>query len=161
MQLLRVVIASAVVPLLALSAWGEEIHQQQPFPGLFSLLSRFALSLILIIVLIWGTVYLLRRASNPGKTGKSVMIKVMARTFIAPKKGIYLVRVAGKVIALGITDSQITKLAEFSPEEVFEFPTNPNQSGLEGHTFLRQLKSKLNLWGEKWRNNTGKDRQLR
>ena len=67
--------------------------------------SKLGLGLALVILLAWGAVYLLRpstvgqQCSGVGKT-----IRIAERTYLSPKKAIYLVEIGDRTLALGVTD---------------------------------------------------------
>ncbi len=86
-----------------------------PSPSLFGLLARLVLSLTLIVGLIYASIYLLKRFSSGAKRKSARReIEVLERTFIAPKRLIYLVKVRSKTLVLGVTDSNISLLTELS-----------------------------------------------
>lgn len=143
--------------LCSFSVWAVDTEsesswegQSQSFSSMPGLVVRVVFWLVLIAVLIWALVYLLKRLSfqrsdrsSPGST-----IQVLDRALIAPKKAIYLVKIAGKVTALGVTDAQINMLTELPAEETLSVYTQ-NRPDLP---FIQDLKRKLGLLGAKAKN---------
>ncbi len=95
--------------------------QNMPAPDMphtYGLIARMAFSLIIVIGLIWGVVLLLRRISGKRVSGAAKsFIKVLERSYIAPKKAVYVIQVGNRTLAVGVTDAQMTTLAELDPEE--------------------------------------------
>jgi flagellar biosynthetic protein FliO len=90
-------------------------------PSLVGLMLKLLFSLAIIIFLIWLSVYLIKKTSMAKGLGLqfagSGLIEILERSYIAPKKAIYIVKVGGKVLAIGVTDTSMTTLAEFSLDE--------------------------------------------
>ncbi len=81
--------------------------------------SKLGFGLGLVILLAWGTVFLLRKSSlgrQAGGVGKT--IRVAERTYISPKKAIYLVEIGDRTLALGVTEENITALSEWQAGEL-------------------------------------------
>lgn len=87
-------------------------------PDTTGLVTRMALSLLTVVVLIWGVVQLLKRF-GPGGTGAASgrHIRVLDRAYIAPKKSIYVVQIGEKAMAVGVSDAQITPLTDLDLDE--------------------------------------------
>ena len=89
------------------------------YPDGLSLLMRMLGSLALVSCLIIGVVFLLRRyvfgRNGTGNAGGE--IKVLSTTFLGPKKSIYLVRVLNRILVLGVSESQMQTLSEFTSDE--------------------------------------------
>jgi flagellar biosynthetic protein FliO len=85
------------------------------------LVVRTGLSLVAVILLIWGAVQILKKLS-PGGTSSAPgsHIRVLDRAHIAPKKSIFVVQVGGKAIAVGMTDQQMTLLTDLDLEDTLE-----------------------------------------
>ena len=94
---------------------------------------RTILSLVLVIAFILGSLYLLKRMTGGGSVnkGNGALIQVMATNFIGPKKAISIVKVAGEMLVLGITNTEITFLSKIdSPEAVKEVESIKVSEGL-------------------------------
>ena len=98
--------------------WREETTPRKEL-NLFGVLLRLSVSLILVVLLAWGVIYVLKRATR-GQVGamEDRALQVLERTSVAPKKAIYLVRVGERVIAVGVTEAQINFLCECPLEEI-------------------------------------------
>lgn len=104
-----------ILGMLGISA-GDSLHRLDPMPqsadGLWGILLRLVFFLALIVGLIWGSIYLMRRMSGRhGKRG-GCRIRVVERMFIAPKKALYIVEIGGRAMVLGVTDAHISMLSE-------------------------------------------------
>lgn len=84
---------------------------------LASLAFRVGVTLAVILVLIVGGVYIVRLVGGrPGLESESRM-KVLDRCFLAPKRALYTVRLGDRVVVVGVTDTNISAVTEFSPDE--------------------------------------------
>jgi flagellar protein FliO/FliZ len=131
-------------PLLA---WGNEVAGLQKEGSVVGLLLRLILSLVLIVGLIYGSLYLLKRTQGK-KSSLGKNIEVLERSFISPKKGIFVVKVLSKVLVLGVTESSINCLAELN--ELPPDKTNPDLNPMSQKKksfldFLQEAKSKISL----------------
>jgi len=74
---------------------------------------------ILIVVMIIGLVYILKRFVYTRKEllGKNRAIQILSSTYIAPKKSLMLVEALDRLLILGVTDSQMHLITELKREE--------------------------------------------
>ncbi len=84
-------------------------------------------ALFVVVVGIYGFLYLLRRmmGSKLSSNRNGRLIEVIETTFITQKKTVSLVRFGDRAILLGITDGNMTPLAELSVEETAKIMTEP------------------------------------
>ena len=108
-------------------------------PSYVDVLVKLGLGLGLVVILAWGMVWLLRRSSlgqQFGGVGSAV--RVVERTFLGPKRAVYLVEIGDRTLALGVTEANIALLAEWAAGELtVEPPARPVSA------FGTQLKSLL------------------
>ncbi len=93
-----------------------------------AMMVKLGLGLALVVLLAWGTVFLLRKSAfgqHFGTAGNN--IRVMERFYLGPKKAIYLVEIGGRALALGVTDTAITPLTQWQAGEL-EVAPNPAAS---------------------------------
>jgi len=83
-------------------------------PSFVGLLAKLILALVLIVGLIYASMYVLKKFSYTGKQRLRSDIQILQREYIAPKKGIYVVKVQSKTLVLGVTDNNINLLTELS-----------------------------------------------
>lgn len=108
--------------------------------SLSSIILKLGLGLGLVILLVWGSVALLRKSAVGRQfAGGTGHIRVLERSYLGPKKSICLVRIGQRTLALGVTEDSITALAQLEDEEV---PLTADQAG-EGSSFVAQFKSIL------------------
>ena len=99
-------------------------------------IGRIVLSLGIIILVIYATVFLLRKLSG-GKVsgGRGKTIQVIEQTYLAPKKSVCLVKMADRAVLIGVTDTTISLLTELDwdalPHETAS-KANPPQAGFQG-----------------------------
>lgn len=89
-------------------------------PSVTIMTAKVFLVLGLVIALLYGGMFGLKRLSGRTGTGGVTQgsIKVLCRQQIAPRKAIYVVKVANKAMVLGVTDSQISHLSDLSEGEI-------------------------------------------
>lgn len=85
--------------------------------SLVALLARLAVSLAVVFGLMMVTGRLLRRRGlSPGKAGAaSSRIEVLARQGLGRTSSVQLVRVGGRTLVLGVTETAVSVLAEADP----------------------------------------------
>lgn len=105
--------------------------------GTYGLLARMVFSLFVVLVLIWGAVQILQRVSKTSANKGSSHIRVLDRAHLAPKRAIYVVQIGSQSLALGVTDNQITTLAELDAEEIrAAYPDRESRIGAQSFAHL-------------------------
>jgi flagellar protein FliO/FliZ len=103
-------------------------------PSLFSAVIKMISALALVIALVYGALYLLRRLMGRrlrGSGGKG-SLEVLETTYVGQHKAISLVRVGQRSVLVGVTDNQITTLTELDNEETEEIlGTSPQAARTE------------------------------
>ena len=82
-----------------------------------ALMARLAISLAVVFGLMWIAARLLRRrglGSSKGSTATS-RIEVLARQGLGRTSSVQLVRVGGRTLVLGVTETQVSVLGEADP----------------------------------------------
>jgi flagellar biogenesis protein FliO len=92
----------------------------QPMPSLGGAVFKVVSSVALVIGVLYVGVYLTRVLSRKVGSGslRPDAISVIHKRHIAPKKAIYVVTIGSRAMVVGVTDSQISHLADLSQEEV-------------------------------------------
>jgi flagellar biosynthetic protein FliO len=104
----------------------------------FLIMAKLGLGLGLVVLLAWGAVAILRRTALGQQYGAAgSAIKVFERAYLGPKKQICLVAIGGRTLAVGVTDQQITMLAEWDTDELAMPPEQAPGPGFAGQ--LRRL----------------------
>jgi flagellar protein FliO/FliZ len=84
--------------------------------------------LCIVLGLLIGILWLMRRLYHGGGSRQAGLIRIRASAFLAPKERIVLVDVLGEKLLLGVTPQQINLLAKLSDENgAFEEP--PEEQG--------------------------------
>ena len=107
----------------------------------FAILTKMGLGLGLVIALVLVTVWLLRKSALGQRMGGGGgAIRVIERSFLGPKKAIYLVEIGDRTLALGVTDEQVGRLAEWQKGEIDLSAVHAPQAG---GSFAAQLRTVL------------------
>lgn len=77
-------------------------------------LTRFAVSFVLLTIMVGGAWYLMRRHRKRGDFRDAQQIKVTAQHWLGPKKSLAIIRVAGESILIGVTDHNISLIKPLS-----------------------------------------------
>lgn len=86
---------------------------------LWSSLGRLGITLVLVLGLIWGTMWVARRLLKGRIAGRGESeLRVVERLFLAPKKSIEVVSIGGRTLVLGVTENQISMLTELAPGDM-------------------------------------------
>jgi flagellar protein FliO/FliZ len=85
-----------------------------------SILLRMVLSLVAVLALMVGLMYLVKRflVTGPGPARMTVPVELLGKRSLQPKTSVVVVRVAGKVLVLGVSEHGVETLTELTNEEV-------------------------------------------
>jgi flagellar biogenesis protein FliO len=76
------------------------------------------IALVVVVGLIVGSSYLLRRAARPrGEAAEAGLLNVVARAPLGPRREVVLLRAAGHHIVVAQTPSSVQSLAHFAIDE--------------------------------------------
>ena len=133
-------------PLWAQSPGGSGIAIPDAADGVWPSLWRLIGSLALVLVVAWTVLHFAKRFVK-GRNGNtnSPTVKLVDRTYIAPRKSIDLVTVGGRTLVLGVTESQISFLTELPPTTETQGPPVPGSEPKTETSFYRQLAQKLGM----------------
>lgn len=136
-QTLEPAAAGEIQNSTAAAATDEVVEVPSVSEMLVPSLTRIALSLLAIIFIIYGVVYLLRRLSGNRLGGgrRNKTIQMVEQTYLAPKKSVCLLKMADRAVLVGITDTQISLLTEMEwealPQDVQQ-STDEKRPGFQG-----------------------------
>ncbi len=87
--------------------------------GSVTLIVRFILAMLFVVALAFVAARMLKRIGF-GKSSPSRYLNQIDYLPMGPKRGVALVQVVDKTVALGITDQTVTFLMEVTPEAMAE-----------------------------------------
>ncbi|HOP05800.1 MAG TPA: flagellar biosynthetic protein FliO [candidate division Zixibacteria bacterium] len=100
-------------------------------------LLRMGIALVAVVACIYLGLLLLKKTMgkkfSSNRSGKS--LEVIETTYLAPKKQISLVRVAGKAVLIGMTESQISMLIELDEDQTAELLAADKEEPLPAQGF--------------------------
>jgi flagellar biosynthetic protein FliO len=85
---------------------------------MISLVIKTIFSFSVVVILMFGFLYALRKFYLKIPNPSSLSMKIYARLQIQPKKSIYIVRILNKVLILGIAENSISILSEINDPEM-------------------------------------------
>jgi flagellar protein FliO/FliZ len=99
-------------------------------PSMVGVVMKLLLSMVLIVGLIYLSMHFLKKLNTRSAKGEVLgdFVKVLNRTFIAPKQSLLVVKMGEKYAILGVTENNINMISEVSPEEI-EKLKNVNRTG--------------------------------
>ena len=87
--------------------------------ALWSSLGRLAIALVVVVVLIWGTLWVAKRLMSGRLTGRlESPMRIVERLHLAPKRSVDIVSIGDRILVLGVTESSISMLTELSPDDL-------------------------------------------
>jgi flagellar biogenesis protein FliO len=94
-----------------------------PSPSLIGTFLRLVLTLVLIVALIfatvWGLKLILEKRGINSPEDENKPVKLLTSTYLAPRKAIHLVEVGKRILVLGVGNDEINKLDVITdPEEM-------------------------------------------
>lgn len=80
---------------------------------------KMILSLGAVLALMFGVMYLLKRYVIPGAQapGQRLEIEVLGRKSLQPKKSVVALKIADRVVVVGLSEQGMQTLTEFAAEE--------------------------------------------
>jgi flagellar protein FliO/FliZ len=109
---------------------------------------KMILSLGAVLGLMFGLVYVLKRFVLPGGTAayQPVTIEVLGRKALQPKKSVVVLKVADRVLVVGLSEQGMQTLTELSSDELQQPApvTGPVASAVRPGGFAAHLQATLN-----------------
>lgn len=107
---------------------------------LWSSLGRLGITLVAVLALIWVTMWIAKRVLKGRIAGRGDSeLRVMERLYLAPKKSIEVVSVAGRILVLGVTEHGISMLTELAEGDLTAAPgASPSRTALPKAQAQRQ-----------------------
>jgi flagellar biosynthetic protein FliO len=114
----------------------------------FAAVKAFSI-LFIILAAILTAFYLIKRfwPKASGLMGNDSWIKVIAATYIAPKKMVVLVEVAGETLVLGLTGDHITMLTKVANEQMIHHLKASQEKKATHAPFYQTFRSLVNKYG--------------
>jgi len=140
------VVIIAVLLLPAIVSGNDSTFTAGQLPGIDyntnigGTLLKLALSLVLVVGLIYGSVFLMKKFNNKSMPGTDQFIKILGKSYLAPKQSLYVVKLGLSYAVLGVTESSVNMVKELNAEEVESLQADQSKKPA---TFQGVLKSVL------------------
>jgi len=140
--------ASAAARAEAAWAYADTEAADQPEVSVAGLLLKVGLGLSFVVGLAWGCVFLLKK-SSVGQQFAPVTagIRILERSYLAPKRAVYLVEIGDRTLALGVTEQNISVLSRWAAGQLQLPERHTSDSG-----FAAQFRSLLERGANRSRN---------
>jgi flagellar protein FliO/FliZ len=88
--------------------------------SVISLFMRLFLAMGFVLLLMWlaARAFRNRGVTPPGRGRKPLPIELLARQGVGQRSQVAVVRTVGKILVLGVTEANVTLLADLDPDEV-------------------------------------------
>jgi len=86
--------------------------------GIFGTIVKLILALVVVVGLIYLSIFLLKKFSNRTMPNTDQLIKVIGRSYLTPKQSLYIVKLGAKYSVLGVGENAVNLIKELSPEEI-------------------------------------------
>lgn len=122
MKIITVLFVVLAIPCLSAAQDTTNVFPEQPEitynPGIAGILFKLFISLVVIIGLIYCSIFLLKKISNKTSHSSDQLIKVVGKSHLTPKQSLYIVKMGLSYAVLGVCENSVNLLKELSPEEV-------------------------------------------
>ncbi|MCP4583181.1 MAG: flagellar biosynthetic protein FliO [candidate division Zixibacteria bacterium] len=122
---------AVVLVLIPLSAYAQDTLSTMPqvpdvnySPGIASIIFKLIVSLIIIVGLIYFTVFMLKKIGSRTMPNGNDLIKIVGKSYLTPKQSLYIVKLGMSYSVLGVGDNSVNLIKELSTEEVASFQTS-------------------------------------
>lgn len=147
---------AAALILFGSAAFAQESEQDVPLPGvtdgLFPVLMKLGLALLVIVVLIYVAMLVLRKFSlgRAGIMGGKGSLEVLERSYFAPKKFVCLLRVEKKVLLVGVSENNINLVADVSDQDFAALEKKQEKTKYSSFTeYFKQARTQLSTFVSK------------
>ncbi len=115
---------------------------QSPALSIWAVMKIFFL-LAVVVALILAAVWALKKLSPQLAAGKTAgVVRILSSTYLGPKRAFILVEVLDRIMLVGITESNIRLITEFTdPQEVAEIRSRAAGKNFPGEQFSSVLTS--------------------
>ncbi len=100
-------------------------------PSLFGIVVKLLISMVVIIGLIYLSMYFLKKINSRAAGGGIIgdTIKIIGRTFLSPKQSLYLVKIGDRYAIIGATEQSVSMIGELSEKEAAKFESQGKTPG--------------------------------
>ena len=120
---------------------GYQGFKDEEFPkqSFLWVMLRLVASMVVIVGLIYGTVYVLRHFAKRGmeKPSNERLVQVIDRVALDAKRSVYLIKVIDRLIVVGVGGETVSMLGEIRDENVVESVKSTDFSFHLGNIFSR------------------------
>jgi flagellar biosynthetic protein FliO len=85
--------------------------------GIVGIIVKLILSLIVIVGLIYLSIFLLKKISNKTMPNADQWLKVVGKSHLTPKQSLFIVKMGLKYAVLGVGEDSVNLIRELTPEE--------------------------------------------
>ncbi|MBD3169306.1 MAG: hypothetical protein GF307_07470 [candidate division Zixibacteria bacterium] len=112
----------------------------------FGLIIRLLLSLAIICLVIYFSIWGLKRLSNArwGRANSNSNIEIIDNSFMGPKKGLHVVRAGSKYLLVASSDTSMNFICELNPED-FKNVSNSTAMSKAPNGKFKDILDKLRL----------------
>jgi flagellar protein FliO/FliZ len=132
LRAMRLLPPSLILLSIAPAAWAES---QSALPETGSSLLQMFMGLAVVIAMIVGTLWLLKRLGMP-RGPSSGLMRVVAGAAVGPRERVVILEIGTTWLVLGVAPGEVSMLAEVPRLEV---PASPAGEGKDFASWLKQI----------------------
>lgn len=108
-------------------------------PGIVGILFKLILSMVIIVGLIYLSIFLLKKIGNRTVSNSDGLVKVIGKSYLTPKQSLFIVKLGLSYAILGVSENSVSLIKDLSAEEVESLKKNSGKP----KSFQSVLKSVL------------------
>ena len=108
-------------------------------PGIVGILFKLILSMVIIVGLIYLSIFMLKKISNRTIPSGDGLVKVIGKSYLTPKQSLFIVKLGLSYAILGVSENSVNLIKDLSAEEVESLKKNSEKP----RSFQSVLKSVL------------------
>ncbi|MCD6161906.1 MAG: flagellar biosynthetic protein FliO [candidate division Zixibacteria bacterium] len=132
MKLITVLSVVLMLPGLVMAQDTTQVIPKPPQidynPGIAGILLKLFISLIIVVGLIYLSIFLLKKINNKTYASSNQLISIIGKSYLAPKQSLYIVKMGLSYAVLGVCENSINLIKELAPKEVESLQKYPEKN---------------------------------
>jgi flagellar biogenesis protein FliO len=87
-------------------------------PGIVGIVFKLILSMVIIVGLIYLSIFMLKKISNRTIPNGGGLVKIIGKSYLTPKQSLFIVKLGLSYAILGVSENSVNLIKDLSAEEV-------------------------------------------